>query len=204
MTNVTNNLRTKYEETLESFAKNVTLIPEQISLCHSCHIARPLRSKHCRIMNKCVLLFDHHCPFVGTTIGLYNYRYFLIFLLSSMLVEIFTAITALLHHFHSPYSVEIGFCLVATYLFLYTFLIGGLLIYHAQLVKKNLTTNEHQNLFKYTYLKDKFGRYHNPFDNGFMENMKDRLFPGSHTYELPVSLRYISTPQEHRTLLDFV
>lgn len=45
-----------------------------IQLCHSSHIARPLRSKHCRISRACVLVFDHHCPFVGATVGLYNVR----------------------------------------------------------------------------------------------------------------------------------
>jgi palmitoyltransferase ZDHHC13/17 len=46
-----------------------------VPLCHSCHIARPLRSKHCNITGTCVLAFDHHCPFVGATVGLYNVRY---------------------------------------------------------------------------------------------------------------------------------
>jgi DHHC palmitoyltransferase len=53
---------------------------EVLQLCHSCHIARPLRSKHCRITGTCVLAFDHHCPFVGTTVGLYNVRTLLFFI----------------------------------------------------------------------------------------------------------------------------
>ncbi|KAK7248792.1 protein-cysteine S-palmitoyltransferase [Aureococcus anophagefferens] len=46
------------------------------SLCHSCHVVRPKRSKHCRAARKCVMAFDHYCPYVGNTVGLYNYRYF--------------------------------------------------------------------------------------------------------------------------------
>jgi hypothetical protein len=49
---------------------------DAVPLCHSCHIARPLRSKHCNITGTCVLAFDHHCPFVGATVGLYNVRYY--------------------------------------------------------------------------------------------------------------------------------
>ncbi len=35
------------------------------TVCHSCHLVRPLRSKHCRVSRRCVHKFDHYCPFVG-------------------------------------------------------------------------------------------------------------------------------------------
>lgn len=41
-------------------------------LCHSCKCFRPLRAKHCRICNRCVSYFDHHCPFIYNCIGLKN------------------------------------------------------------------------------------------------------------------------------------
>ena len=31
----------------------------EVNLCHSCHVQRPLRSKHCRFAGKCVHKFDH-------------------------------------------------------------------------------------------------------------------------------------------------
>lgn len=33
-------------------------------LCHSCRCLRPLRAKHCRICNRCVSYFDHHCKYL--------------------------------------------------------------------------------------------------------------------------------------------
>lgn len=58
--------RRQYEETLEAYAEvdDKQKLENLPLLCHTCHVARPLRSKHCRVSGKCVLLFDHYCPFV--------------------------------------------------------------------------------------------------------------------------------------------
>ena len=50
------------------------------NLCHTCRIARPLRSKHCVMLKRCVSVFDHHCPYVSNTLGAANYFYFIIFM----------------------------------------------------------------------------------------------------------------------------
>ncbi len=63
---------------------------------------------------------------------------------------------------------------------------GGLFIYHTQLIRNNLTTNEHQNMFKYDYLKsiDDDGNLiiKNPFDKGFIRNLISRFAPSRDTY----------------------
>merc|ERR1712113_170464 len=74
--------RKLYEETIQNLGEEMEGDAAKIQmqrvrqLCHTCHIVRPIRSKHCRIARRCVLLFDHYCPFVGATIGLYNYPWF--------------------------------------------------------------------------------------------------------------------------------
>jgi len=85
---VTKELRRQYDAVIDSYSKDFPPQDKRVNLCHSCRIVKPLRSKHCRVIRRCVLMFDHHCPFVGATIGLYNYIYFFLFLVSFCLMAV--------------------------------------------------------------------------------------------------------------------
>ena len=61
---------------------------------------------------------------------------------------------------------------------------GSLSIYHTQLIRENLTTNEHQNRYKksYAYLHGNDGQ--NPFNKGFLQNLYSRIYPSKESYIL--------------------
>ena len=54
-------------------------VKDRINYCATCKLLRPARAKHCRYCDNCVEAFDHHCPWTGNCVGRRNYRYFLLF-----------------------------------------------------------------------------------------------------------------------------
>jgi ankyrin repeat protein len=160
-------------------------------LCHTCHVARPLRSKHCRVHRKCVLLFDHFCPFVDNSIGLYNYKYFYMFLVFMTTAVLSFAVTLgmFMHRSHKEKG-EISWLLLALGIEIcFTILpIGGLCFYHTQLSVVNLSTNEHINVRKYKYLYPPSAngkrQYKNPWFKGYWGNFMDRMNPSPTCYEV--------------------
>jgi hypothetical protein len=130
-------------------------------------------------------MFDHHCPFVGNTVGLYNYKWFYLTLFF-MALAVIGFLISLGIYIHRQPTVPWTLLAVGIYIGLFIIPSGGMCIYHTQLMLVNLTTNEHQNVMRYKYLFDaEKGRYKNLFNRGFRNNLMDRFFPTESCYILP-------------------
>ncbi|EPQ52473.1 zf-DHHC-domain-containing protein [Gloeophyllum trabeum ATCC 11539] len=64
------------------WSDDVRITKAMISKCRKCGLPRPERAHHCRICNRCVLKYDHHCPVLGVNqcVGLHNERHFILFM----------------------------------------------------------------------------------------------------------------------------
>ncbi|XP_073511819.1 uncharacterized protein [Phyllobates terribilis] len=138
-------------------------------LCHTCHLVKPLRSKHCRVTNRCVTHFDHYCPYVYNDVGQRNRTHFVGFLFT-MCINCLLGIYLCWNWF----QVE-GRSLLIGFGFLFLSIIGfisammtGMCLYMAA---TNITTNERMNAKKYLYLMDEEGKFYNPFDRGLFLNI---------------------------------
>ncbi|CAD7963383.1 unnamed protein product [Amoebophrya sp. A120] len=61
--------------------------------CKWCTKYKPDRAHHCRVLGRCVLRMDHHCPWVYNTIGYGNHKYFYLLLFNSSAVLWLIALT---------------------------------------------------------------------------------------------------------------
>jgi len=174
-------LERDYEVALQKMGEqnhdNGEMVP---SICHTCHIVKPPRSKHCRMQRKCVLMFDHYCPFVGNTVGLYNHHYFLFFLLCVQWL-ILTGISLLFLILRRGGTINAYSYVVTVYFLAFLAPVTALLITHLFLFSVNLTTNEFTNKERYPQFW-KNGVFVNPYNRGLLHNFYMRCFPSSELY----------------------
>ena len=128
---------------------------QMVKFCVTCNIMRPQRAVHCRKCKRCVEVFDHHCPWLGTCIGKNNYAFFVVFVyfIVFICVLLFACSVGLSVHLYKTKSnlkedtkTTLIFALgiiCSVYLLICTLMLGSLLHFHLTIIRKGVSTNEY-------------------------------------------------------------
>ena len=141
-----------------------------LKYCDTCNIIRDLRTFHCKICGICVEKHDHHCARVSNCIGVYNYKKFFIFVISSIFYLFMISGTCFyffnLFNKVEPGGIWIFLCLLAVVIIGSISLFGTLVLFFSnmQTILYNVTVRE----------SIKHKRY-KAYDRGFKENCKEAL-----------------------------
>ena len=68
-------------------------LASEFALCRRSNMYRPLRSHFCSVTRRVVLNMDHFCPWVVNTVGFYNRKFFILFLIYTLSATLWVLIT---------------------------------------------------------------------------------------------------------------
>lgn len=126
----------------------------EFTFCERCSIERAPRAHHCSTCQSCILRLDHHCIWIHNCVGLYNIKYFYLYLIS--ISVIFTQMGTLTYDyyflcytftFNSPdylqtVLLKIGFYITGLICLMFTFGIFFLIYFQFNALYSNITSIE--------------------------------------------------------------
>jgi DHHC palmitoyltransferase len=99
--------------------RTVTSMPSSDSIrrCYKCQENyKPSRAHHDSVTDRCIVKFDHYCPWINNAVGALNHKFFCLFLLYTMLSCLVSGLLLLIRYRHcyallpnqeDPYSIPV-------------------------------------------------------------------------------------------------
>ncbi|KAF8869537.1 DHHC palmitoyltransferase-domain-containing protein [Mucidula mucida] len=169
-----------------TWSSNLNITRANITVCRKCAQRKPERTHHCRICNRCVLKYDHHCPVrINQCVGLHNERHFVMFMaylcLSSLCFvslgyeQLFLAL-GVSYRVVWPYHVPpLAYMLLYILSAVIGLAVGIMCSYHLWMIMQGETSVESQDHEHYRRVASERGEtFVNSYDLGKLQNL--RLF----------------------------
>lgn len=189
------------QQSLTKVVQKNEAVPDLGRVCYTCWVDRPLRSKHCKICDRCYDDFDHHCVFIRNCVGGGNRRAFFIYICSIPAALVLHAITLFVAFRVYLEEAAIDEFLWAAFIFVMSWplaiislgfvcvfvpAVSMLVSIQTRSILYNLSTNEMANLHRYSHFwmseTSQVGdsgavrvnqKFSNPFDRGPWQNWID-------------------------------
>lgn len=150
--------------------------------CLHCESFKPERSHHCRDCRRCILMMDHHCPWVNNCVGAVNRKDFVLFLFYATFSQLMAAglltwrVVDIIRTAApgKPFPIFAMLAAVMDFVFLIpvAIAVGGLLWYQVTCVLENLTTIDEYVLEKRQLEAKRLGKkYAWPYNFGWKKNL---------------------------------
>jgi len=112
--------------------------------CRKSNAYKPDRCHYCTALERPVLRMDHHCPWLGNTVGFKNHKYFFLFLLytNAACTQLGLSLLQLLVHATLPALASFSLIGAEGLTFLLSSLLLPFFFFHCYLLCKNMTTIE--------------------------------------------------------------
>ncbi|EAY19784.1 DHHC zinc finger domain containing protein [Trichomonas vaginalis G3] len=167
-----------YKQELDEFG--------ELCFCYKCKKERPLRCHHNTGCDKCILVYEHYCPFIQNQVGSRNFKIFILF----MLVIILWSLSVIPIYVQAFNIIGINetfiFSLIFSLIIIISFGYFAIPMFYEQitLAMKNMTSIEKLIFEK---VKRKHQNYQHRFDLGsFYKNLQCRLGENPWLWLIPV------------------
>ena len=116
-------------------------------VCKKCEMPKPDRCHHCHACKLCILKMDHHCCYIRSCIGFYNYKSFVLCIIyAAMLCQfmLWTMAWSVVSYMNGtgPQTVKIWICAGEALLLILSLFLTFFSIFHVCLIRRGLTTIE--------------------------------------------------------------